>query len=161
MRRPCVLGIAATLVITGAARHSDAGPLAPRMTVEDQGRKNHVVTILGANLVMVAGLNRTQVTPALGALDRHLQARLSAGEPAVVYPEVVVAIVKAAVLRGWAAGDTATVLAGALRKIDEGHSPEMTRQKVVLAIVRNEKASAVLAAVAAEAPVAPAVPVPE
>lgn len=159
MRRACVFGMAATLVIAGAARWADAASLAPRVTVQDQGRKNHVVTVLGANLVMVAGLNRTLVTPALNALDRHLQARLSAGEPALVYPDVVLSIVKAAVLHGWSGADTAAVLAGALRKIDEGQSPEMTRQKVVLAIVRNEKAPVVLAGLATEAP--PVVPVPE
>lgn len=127
-----------------------AGSLAPRMTVEDEGRKNHLVTILGANLVMVAGLNRTQVIPAMSALDRHLQARLTAGQPVVVYPEVVLSIVKTAVLRGWATSDTATVLVGALRKIDEGQSPEMTRQRVVLAIVKHENAAAVLAGLATD-----------
>jgi hypothetical protein len=128
------------------------------MTVESQARKNHVVTILGAHLIMVAGLARAQVTTALAALDRHLQARLSAGEPAVVYPEVVVSIVKTAVLRGWSGPDCAAVLAGALRKIDAGHSPEMTRQRVVLAIVRNEKAPDLIAGLAFEAPASEAVP---
>ena len=158
MRRPRVLGMVATLAITGAAQWADAASLAPRVTVQDEGRKNHVVTILGANLIMVAGLNRALVTPPLTALDRHLQARLSAGEPAVVYPEVVLSIVKTAVLRGWSGADSAAVLAGALKKIDEGHSPEMTRQKVVLAIVRNERAPAVLAGLAAEAPSGTLVP---
>jgi hypothetical protein len=153
MRRSCILGIAGTLVITGAAVAADAA-MAPKLTVQNQGRKNHVVTTIGAKLTMVLGLNRAAVTPALMALDRHLQARLSAGEPALVYPEVVVSIVKAAVLRGWSGGDSAAVLVGALRKIDEGHSPEMTRQKVVLAIVRNENAPAVLARLAAEPAVA-------
>ena len=159
MRRPCVLGLAALLVIVGAAQEGMAGSLPPRMTVEDQGRKRHVVTILDANLVMVAGLSRDRVTPAMMALDRHLQARLSAGETTLVYPDVILSIVKTAVLRGWSGADTAAVLAGALRKIDEGQSPEMVRQRVVLAIVRNEKAPVVLAGLAAEPPAA--VPVPD
>ena len=159
MRRPCVLGLAALLVIVGAAQGVMAASLAPRMTVEDQGRKRHVVTILDANLVMVAGLSRDRVTPAMMALDRHLQARLSAGETTLVYPDVILSIVKTAVLRGWSGADTAAVLAGALRRIDQGQSPEMVRQRVVLAIVRNEKAPVVLAGLAAEPPAA--VPVPD
>jgi hypothetical protein len=151
------VGIAGTLVITGMAVAADAA-LAPRVTVQNEGRKNHVVTIVGANLVMVVGLNRAHVTLALMALDRHLQAHLSAGETVLVYPEVVVSIVKTAVLRGWSGADSAAVLAGALRKIDEGHSPEMTRQKVVLAIVTNENAPAVLARLAAEPAVAVTMP---
>jgi hypothetical protein len=150
MRRLVVSLAALTLSGAGCARSVEAGTLAPRMTIENEGRKSHVITILGANLVMVAGLNRSLVMPVMSALDRHLQARLSAGQPAVVYPEVVLSIVKSAVLRGWTAADTATVLVGALRKIDEGHSPEMTRQKVVLAIMRNEGRQAVLGALVAE-----------
>jgi hypothetical protein len=148
------------LVLLAAARAASAGALAPRMVVEDSGRKNHLVTILGANLVMVGGLNRVQVVPVMGALDRYLDARLAAHQPAVVYPEVVLSIVKTAVLRGWTPGDTATVLVGALRRIDEGDSPEMTRQKVVLAIVKIEKAPAVLATLTADAAAAnhPAAP---
>ena len=139
------------IVLVGAVRGASAGALAPRMVVEDASRKNHLVTILGANLVMVGGLNRVQVAPVMGALDRYLDARLAANQPAVVYPEVVLSIVKAAVLRGWVPGDTATVLVGALRRIDEGDSPELTKQKVVLAIVKNEKAPAVLATLTADA----------
>jgi hypothetical protein len=153
MRRPCILRIAGTLTISGVAVAADAA-MAPRVTVENEGRKNHVVTTVRANLVMVVGLNHAIVAPALLALDRHLQARLSAGEPALVYPDVVVSIVKTAVLRGWSGADSAAVLLAALRKIDEGHSPEMTRQKVVLAIVRNENAPAVVARLAAEPAVA-------
>jgi hypothetical protein len=152
MRRGYVLGLTTALALTGVARMAEAGSLAPLVTVEDAGRKNHVITILGAHLVMVAGLERANVVPAMTALDRHLEARLRAGQPAVVYPEVVLSIVKAAVLRGFSAADTATVLIAALRKIDEGRSPEMTRQKVVLAIVRNEKGAAVLASLAADPP---------
>ena len=146
MRRSGVILVALAVLSVAPARWAHSGGLAPRITVEDPGRKNHVITILGAHLVMVGGLNRAQVTPALSALDRHLEARLTAGEPAVVYPEVVLSIVKAALLRGWPTSDTGAVLVGAMRRIDEGQSPEMTRQKVVLAIVRNEKAPAVLAA---------------
>ena len=151
--RPWILAIAGILVTVGVAGAAEAA-MAPRVTVENVGRKNHVVTTVGANLTMVVGLNRAVVTPALMALDRHLQARLSAGAPALVYPDVVVSIVKTAVLRGWSGADSAAVLVAALRKIDEGHSPEMTRQKVVLAIVRNENAPAVMALLAAEPPVA-------
>jgi hypothetical protein len=146
MRRPGVILVAVAVLSAAPARRADSGGLPPRITVEDPSRKNHVITILGANLVMVAGLNRAQVTPALSALDRHLEARLGAGEPAVVYPEVVLSIVKAALLRGWPPSDIGAVLVGAMRRIEDGQSPEMTRQRVVLAIVRNEKAPAVLAA---------------
>jgi hypothetical protein len=158
MRCRAAAGAVLVFMIAGAVtdRRAQAGSLAPRMTVENEGRINHVVTILGAHLIRVVGLNRDQVLPAMTALDRHLRARLAAGQPAVVYPEVVLSIVKTAVLRGWPSSDTATVLVGAVRRIDEGESPEMTRQRVVLAIVRNEKAPAVLAglsaAVAASAP---------
>lgn len=146
MRRPGVVLVALAVLSVAPARRAHSGGLAPRITVEDPGRKNHVITILGAHLVMVAGLNRALVTPSLSALDRHLEARLGAGEPAVVYPEVVLSIVKAALLRGWPPSDTGAVLVGAVRRIEGGQSPEMTRQRVVLAIVRNEKAPAVLAA---------------
>jgi hypothetical protein len=146
MRRAGVILVGLTVLSLAPARSARCGGLAPRITVEDPGRKNHVISILAANLVMVAGLNRAQVTPALSVLDRHLEARLGAGEPAVVYPEVVLSIVKAALLRGWPPSETGAVLVGAVRRIEDGQSPEMTRQGVVLAIVRNEKAAAVLAA---------------
>ena len=146
MRRAGVILVGLAVLSLAPARSAWCGGLAPRIAVEDPGRKNHVITILGAHLVRVAGLDRAQVTPPLTALDRHLEARLSAGEPAVVYPEVVLSIVKAALLRGWPPSDTCAVLVGAMRRIDEGQSPEMTRQKVVLSIVRNEKAAAILAA---------------
>ena len=52
MRRPCILIIAGTVTITGAVA-ADAA-MAPRVTVENEGRKNHVLTTVGANLAWLS-----------------------------------------------------------------------------------------------------------
>lgn len=155
MKRAVRLGLVVSIVVTATLRTAAAASLPPRIPVENRGQKDHVLAILGAHLTMSAGLSRTEVGPTLRVLDHHLAERLAATQPAVVYPDVITSIVKTALLRGWSGGDAAVVLARVLAKIDEGRSPEMTRQTVVLAIVNRQKAPGVLMALAQ--PPAPAV----
>ena len=140
--------LAAMIVVASAAPGESAETLPPRLVVADAVHKDHLVTVIGANLIMAAGLGRSDVGSALSALDRHLAAQLRAGAPAVAYPEVVVSIVKAALRRGWSGREVAAVLADALAKIEAGRSPELVRQVVVLAITRDHKPGAVLVALA-------------
>jgi len=147
-KRTRSVGAAWTMaVVLGGAAAAPAGTLAPRVTVESQSRKDHLLMLMTANLVMNAGLRRAEVDRALVAVDRHLEQRLKAGMPAVLYPEVVISITRAALLRGWSGGEAASVLLDVLTRIDyEGRSPELTRRAAIVGITSNLKPAAVVAA---------------
>lgn len=146
-RTPSVAAAWTMAVILGGAGAAPAGTLAPRVSVESQSRKDHLLTVMTAHLVMGAGLRRPEVGRALAAVDRHMDRRLKAGMPVVLYPEVVISITRAALLHGWSGGEAGGVLLDVLRRIDdEGRSPEMTRRAAIVAITDNLKPAAVVTA---------------
>lgn len=134
-------------VILGGAAAAPAETLVPRMTVESQSRKNHLLMVMTARLIINAGLNRAEVGRALVVVDRHLERRLRAGQPVVLYPEVVISITRAALLHGWSGAQAAGVLVDVLRRIDDdGRSPELTRRAAIVAITSNLEPAAVVMA---------------
>jgi hypothetical protein len=148
MKRTRAVEAALTMaVVLGGAASSPAGTLPPRVTVESQSRKDHLLMVMAANLVMIAGLNRALVDRALVGVERHVERRLKAGQPVVLYPEVVTSITRAALLHGWSGAEVAGVLVDVLKMIDdEGRSPEMTRRAAMVAITGNLKPVAVVTA---------------